>query len=226
MSSKNTTTLPRPRAAGAATNHPRRAQILVHADIINNHPVGVEALAKFAESDTAMGFDDIQATRPREILSEFGKRGNATQAATRAAISAEASLLGLVASFPVCVKGAKKLDVTAAFLRDAARAKAGPRRDARERAVAAVAAALHRAGVVDRSRHEDRDPKKALLSFDEQCARRGVDAARQGETRGVVGAEPEPRSRRGAHCGTRQDPRRGQVARAGAAEVPHGRGRR
>ena len=148
-----------------------RSQILEHADIINNYPRGVEALAKFAELDVVeVEFDDFQATLPREILSWFGKRGskrgNATQAATYDNIRAAVKPLSLAPRRFVAVKGAKELDVTFAFLRDAARAKAGPRRDARERAVAAVAAALHRAGVVDRSRHEDRDPKKALLSFD------------------------------------------------------------
>ena len=165
------TTLPLPpRGRRRLHSSEARAQILVDADIVNQDPRGVEALAKFAESDTAMGFDDIQAALPRDILSEFGKRGNATQAATRAAIRTEASLLDLEARFPVCVKGAAEHDSTAAFLRRDALAKAGPRRDAQERAVAAVAGVLDRAGVVDLSRHEDRDPKKALLSFDAQLA--------------------------------------------------------
>ena len=152
-----------------------RAQILVDEGVAKQDPVGVEQLAKFADSVTAaVAFDDIQAALPRDILSEFGKRGNATQAATRAAIRAEASLLDLVARFPVCVKGAKELDLTAAYLRRDARAKAGPSREAQEEAVAAVAGVLHRAGVQDLSVFEDRDPKKALLSFDAQLAHDAV----------------------------------------------------
>ena len=63
------------------------------------------------------------------------------------------------------------LEAATAGLRDAARAKAGPSRDAQEEAVAALDAALHRAGVEDPSRREDRDLRKPRLSFDAQCTR-------------------------------------------------------
>ena len=116
-------------------------------------------------------FDDFQATLPREILSWFGKRGskrgNATQAATRDAIRAVAESHSLPPpKFHTGVAGVSPLEAAVACLRQAAIEKAGASRDAQEEAVAAVAAALHRAGVKDLSVFEDRDPKKALLSFD------------------------------------------------------------
>ena len=140
--------------------------------MINQDPRGVEALAYFADSDTAaVAFDDIQAALPRDILSEFGKRGNATQAATRDAISAVAESFGLPPpKFSVGVAGVSQFDAATAGLRCAARAKAGASRDAQAEAVAALDVALERAGVVDRRRHEDRDPKKPRLSFDAQLA--------------------------------------------------------
>ena len=162
--------------AAAPHQRPRPAQALdpITAPWRRDWSRGVEAAQRLANgsfaADAFGSRDGLLAATPRQILSEFGKRGNATQAATRAAISAEASLLGLVASFPVCVKGAKELDLAAAYLRHDARAKAGPSREAQEEAVAAVAGVLHRAGVQDLSVFEDRDPKKTLLSFDAQLA--------------------------------------------------------
>ncbi len=158
--------------------------------MINQDPRGVEALAYFADSDTAMDFDDIQAALPRDILSEFGKRGNATQATTRDAISAVAESLGLPPpSFHVCVAGVAELEAATAGLRCAAMTKAGASPDAQAQAVAALGAALEGTGVEDPSRREDGNLRKPRLSFDAQCARRGDDAARRGR-------EPQQRWRR------------------------------
>ena len=164
-------TLP-PRCRRRHHSSEARAQILVDEEVAKQDPVGVEALANFADSDTAaVGFDDIQATRPREILSWFGNRGNAAQAATYDNIRAAVKPLSLAPRRFVAVKGAKELDLTFAFLRDEARAKAGASRDTQAEAVAALDAALAGAGFQDPSRREDRDLEKPLLSFDAQLAR-------------------------------------------------------